>query len=266
MSSGANGKKLSVKSVAIKGKRVVIALSNGDSIDCSIDAYTEFRLYAGKEVTSSELKKLKEYVASDDAYSKALVTIASHPRTVMEIRKKLIELKVDSDTRSKIVARLKENGLLDDKQFAIDYAEELSSYKHEGKLLILKKLKDRGIDEAILAKLQFSEKTEKNNALSWMDSLNKRYAKSPNSKKYQQCKLALRDKGFEPEAIEFAMAKGYENNPEREDRSKLAADLKLMKAKYEKKYEGYALRSHLFAALARKGYDYDDINNALEDI
>ena len=267
MSSGANGKKaLTVKSIAAKKDRVVISFSNGEILNCSVDAYTEFRLYANKEISSAEFKKLKEYATNDDFYSKALSMISSRPHSEMEIRQKLIELKADAESRNKIVARLKQNGLLDDKQFAIDYAEELSEYKHEGKHLILQRLKDKGIDENILNKLQFPLKNEKNNALSWMESLNKRYAKSPNSKKYQQVKLALREKGFEPEAIEYALAKGYEDNPEREDRDKLKKDLKYALDKYEKKYEGYALRSHLFACLARKGYDYDDINNALEDI
>ncbi|MCR5491194.1 MAG: RecX family transcriptional regulator [Bacilli bacterium] len=266
MSAGKGGKEISVVSVEIKKSRIQITLSNKEVIECSPDAYTEFRIYENKVMSPAELKRIKEYVAQDDAYSKAISMISSHPRTEMEVCEKLKSMGTTLEARNKIIARLKKNGLLDDKQFALDYAEELSSYKKEGRNLILRKLKDRGVSEEIMNKLDFPSKTEKNNALSWMDSLNTRYARLPNNRKLQQCKIALRDKGFDPEAIEYAIGKGYEENSERDDRAKLKKDLQAALAKYERKYEGYALRSHLFACLARKGYDYDDINNVLEDI
>ena len=125
MSNEETGKLVRVDSVATKGKKIEISFSNGEKIVCSPDSYSEFRLYVGKEVGRLEFNKIKDYVRMESLYAYALGLIGVRMRSKKEVRDKLIAKGADLETHRKIIFRLEKQGLLNDKEFAFAYAENL---------------------------------------------------------------------------------------------------------------------------------------------
>ena len=265
MSNEETGKLVRVDSVATRGKKIEISFSNGEKVVCSPDSYSEFRLYVGKEINRLEFNKIKDYVRMESLYAYALGLIGVRMRSKKEVREKLIAKGADLETHRKIIFRLEKQGLLDDKEFAFAYCEESSHYKHLGKLAILAKLKDFGISEDILAKLSFSDKTELENALACLESLNVRYQRFPDRRKKQSCRLGLHRQGFEDHIIEEAMARGYQKPSDKEEGKSLDKAVEKAIAHYARKYKGYELYKRVLGSLAMKGYDYDDIRSKLEE-
>lgn len=266
MSNEETGKSLiRVDKVEAKGKTISISFSNGETLSCGPDSYSEFRLYEGKEINSIEFKRIKDYARMEKLYSYALGLIASRMRSKKEIRDKLKTQGADLETIRKIIFRLEKQGLLDDKEFAKTYCEEASQYKGLGKLAILAKLKELGISEEILKYLSFPEETELANAIRCVEGCNRRYANSPDKKKKQQCRIYLHRQGFEDHIVEEALENAYESPEEESESALLDKALDHAIAHYGKKYKGYELRKRVLGSLAMKGYDYEDIRSKMEE-
>ena len=89
MSSAGPGNLIRVQSIGSKGKKISISFSNGETLLCGPDSYSEFRLYEGKEINSLEFKKIKDYIQMEDLYAYALNLISLRMRSKKEVRDKL---------------------------------------------------------------------------------------------------------------------------------------------------------------------------------
>jgi len=81
-----------------------------------------------------------------DAYIVALTLLSARELSEAQLRTRLSRRQVDPDDIDAAVARLKEDGTLNDRRVALAVARIESSIKHRGRSRVLQKIRQAGID------------------------------------------------------------------------------------------------------------------------
>ena len=97
-----------------------------------------------------------------------------------------------------------------------------------------------------------------------MTKLDKKYARYAYELKKQHVYQALLSQGFNPEVARSVLDDVKKDKPKAE-KEKLINDYTKIKKRYMNKYEGYELKKKIQAALALKGYKYQEIKQVLEE-
>ena len=265
MSANANGNSVIVSGIKSKENTFSITFDNGDKIEIGIDTYTEFHLYVGKEIAWEEYERFLSFARQDEAYRLALKRLGHDLYTRREMREYLLGKGQDPDVVEKVINRLVEADLINDARYAQTFAEDVADLRLIGRNQIVFVLRGKGIPPSILEKIDIPREKELDKALRFARVADKKYQKTPRSKRIQKVAYALLRRGFDDGvAFEAAETCAAEDNPETVQ-SELNKALNLAIVKYSRKYKGYELRQHVFAYLARRGYDYDDIKHACEE-
>ena len=91
--------------------------------------------------------KSKTLDTESELYEVALRALTRRPHSVHEM-KKLLARRASSDLLAQVVlARLKENGLLDDSRYAKQFARQRTEIRRQGKFRIARDLRARGIPD-----------------------------------------------------------------------------------------------------------------------
>lgn len=139
-----------------KGGRV--ALSMDGAYTASLDMLTvgEYGLCVGDELDDEKLAEILRLSQSRRAKSRAIDLLSYRPHTAAELRQKLLRKSTEEDADA-AVARMEELGMIDDREFALRYAEELFSRKGYGEKRVKLEMQKKGlsredIDAALEAK------------------------------------------------------------------------------------------------------------------
>jgi len=131
-------------------------------------------------------------------------------RTYFEIENKLKQRKTDSEIIKFVIRTLKEQGFLDDQKFAEIWIKDRLYFRPCGRLLINKKLREKGISEKIIKKtldkfLPFEK--EKKIAREILEQKKKKIKNDlPKEKIFQKLNMFLAGRGF-PQEIIFEVSK-----------------------------------------------------------
>ena len=258
-----NTGKNKIKSIKVYKDHVTLTFIKRDKIQISKEAFLSAYLYEGKSLSQKEIDKLLEITALSTLLNYALSLISKRHYS----ERKLIEkLKAKDDNWNAIkgvIAKLKENDLLDDKALM----EDLIIWDDErkfGKNKTIKHLKDQGIPDNIIAKAHFSNSNELKKAKSLLPKLDKKYAKYAYESKKKHIFNALISQGYEIDIARQVIGDTKKDNPKKE-KEKLTNDFIKIKRRYENKYDGYELKKRIYAALVNKGYRHSEIKTVLED-
>ena len=266
MSERKTGKAI-VSVLAVKAKKdsVRVYLSSGEKLSMSPDSFTEFRLYEGKELSLEEQKKIRAYIDQDEVYQRAMRYLGRELYASTELRRKLLDKGYDSKTVNQVIDRLKKARLLDDAHYAKVFAEDVAELRGIGHNRVLYELRSKGLPDEILSSITFSPEQEKERARLLGESLNRRYGKTPQAKRKMKIYRSLLDKGFDESlAHEVASLAATPDDPA-VAQEELERCFNLALVKYERKYQGYDLRNHIYAYLVRKGFPYDQVKDYLEE-
>lgn len=91
-----------------------------------------------------------EEPALQEALEAALRYLRPRPRSVWEVRQRLLRRGVDPQAIEGVVARLQERGLLDDGAFASFWIENRESFRPRGRHLLEQELRQRGVSPQVL--------------------------------------------------------------------------------------------------------------------
>jgi regulatory protein len=180
-----------------------------------------------------------------------------------EMLEKVIKKEDNYAAAKKVIAKLKENDLLDDKAFM----QDLIAWDNErnfGQNKIVKHLKDKGIPDALINKVNFPQSIERKKAKALLDKLDRKYAKYAYESKKKHVYQALVAQGYNHD-IAREVTNDLKRKNDKVEQSLLTRDYEKIKSRYEKKYEGYQLKQKIYAALVNKGYKYQEIKKVLED-
>lgn len=248
---------------------IFLTEANGDeqfafSVDEAV--LIQYRLRKGMELTQATIDELIRQDTVHKAYNLAVRYLSYRMRTEKEMRHYLEEKDVDPEHIAKVMERLINERLIDDRQFAEMFVTTRINTSSKGPVLIQKELMEKGVSSAIaedeVSKYPYEEQLKKIQrfAEKKMKNSNKSY-----QAQIQQIKANLLQKGFTRDVIAEALHGMEENRDhEREWQALVKHGEKLLR-KHEKKLEGYALKQKVTEGLYRRGFSFDMIQQFLNE-
>ena len=107
-------------------------------------------LKPGQVITEQKILALQQDDAREVAFQNALVVISYRPRSVHEVQKKLKEKGFDETVIGLVVERLKEGGLLEDKEFAQAWIENRTVFRPRSQKLMALELRQKGVPDEVV--------------------------------------------------------------------------------------------------------------------
>src|ERR1700730_18342670 len=80
-------------------------------------------------------------------YDAAVKILMRRAHSVSEMKKALIRRTADEGLIQKVIARLKQNGLIDDARYAKQFARHRTEIRHQGKYRVARELRARGVPD-----------------------------------------------------------------------------------------------------------------------
>ena len=240
-------------------------LDNGDKCYITEDTIVRFMLSRDKVISEEELKEIHDFTQFSYGKNLALYHLSFKARTEKEVREYLKKYDIDENILSQVIINLKKDKWINDGQYAYATinANQLSGDK--GPYVLTQKLAQRGISkstiEETLKEFDFSEVAQR-----IANKLLKKYeGKLPARALQDKIIQNLTNKGFSYSDAKSAFDELDSQVDEETTQELIFKELDKQYAKYARKYEGYELKQRLTQVLARKGYDFSDIANALRE-
>jgi regulatory protein len=117
----------------------------------SLPADAALHLSVGDAIDDDELRALLARDAAERAYQRALRFLAVRPRSVLEVRRRLRAAGVERLPSAEAIDRLRDQGLLDDTQFATYWVEQRQTFRPRGSRALISELRARGVDRETTA-------------------------------------------------------------------------------------------------------------------
>lgn len=134
-------------------------------------------------------------------YNRTLRFLSYRPRSEKEITDFLKRKKVQALVVVKILNKLKELNLVNDKEFAKWWIEQRTGFKPCGWRLIKMELKQKGISDELITNYQLPIANEKELAKKAIEKIIVKYRQLPREKAYQKLAQFLARRGFDWEVI-----------------------------------------------------------------
>ena len=257
-----NTGKNTIKSIKVYKDHITLTFAKREKLTISKEAYLSTYLYVGKNLSKKEIDNLLEITALSTLLNYALSLVSKRHYSEKKMYLKLKAKEDNHQTIIKVIEKLKESDLLDDKA----YMEDLIAWDDErlfGQKKIIEHLKREGIPDALIAKAHFSHSNELKKAKGLIPKLERKYSRYGYENKKKHIYQALLVQGFDYEVAKEALNDVKKDSP-KEEQNKLLNDFKKIQKRYLHKYEGYELKKKIYAALAAKGYKHSDIKIVME--
>ena len=253
---------MKIKKIKILKNKVVVSFEN-EKLELDKEVYPNFYLYEGKEIDKKEYNKIKEFnnVSSFLKYAMRIRSKAVYSE--YQIREKLYKKEATKPEVDKVISIMKGYDLIDDNAFIEDYVEYYNSLNY-GKNKIINKLKDKGIFEERINKINFSISNERKKAKAILPRLEKKYDKYSFSQKKQHIYNAYVSNGFSNDIASEMVALIKEPVNNKEELKKLEKDYEKAYLRLSNKYQKKELKQKIMQALLSKGYRMNDVIRVLE--
>jgi regulatory protein len=126
--------------------RYAVAVDGEALATVSVEAISALRLHVGRTLTAGELERLREEGEVVAAYDRALDLLAFRPRAAAELRRRLVQKGIVAARAEAAVGRLVEQGLVDDRAFALAVTRSKALGGGASRRRIGQELARRGVD------------------------------------------------------------------------------------------------------------------------
>lgn len=229
------------------------------------DTIVRFMLSKDKVVSTEELTEIQGFAQFSYGKNLALYHLSFKARTEKEVREYLKKYDLDEKITSQVIANLKEDNWINDRQYtySIINANQLSGDK--GPYVLAQKLSQKGIAKATIEDvLKYFDLSEVAQRVA--EKLLKKYTgKLPARALQDKIIQNLTNKGFSYPDAKSAFDDLDSQVDQETTQELIFKELDKQYTKYARKYEGYELKQRLTQVLARKGYDFSDIASALRE-
>lgn len=187
--------------------RVNVFVDEEFSFGISEGLLIDLHLYAGKEVTISEIQKYKNADNFSKCLDKAYRFLSFRARSEREMREKLLE-KFNQEIVEEVIARLKEINYLNDQDFACMWVRSRSSAR--GKKMLRIELLKKGIEKDIIDKVLevVDDQSELETALKLVKSKEK-YRTLTKNEAYKKVASFLMRRGYSYEIVKKVIEEVY---------------------------------------------------------
>ena len=139
-----------LKTGKTREKRIKVSLDGKPTIGLLAEVALKEDLKVGQELTESRLEALAGLDRSQRCHNAAVRFLGYRPRSEAEIRQRLQRRGYDSACIEKTIARLKEQGLIDDIAFARFWKENRQEFSPRSRRLTKLELKRKGLTADII--------------------------------------------------------------------------------------------------------------------
>ena len=101
----------------------------------------------GQEINGEEINQLLARESEQAAYLRALNFISYRPRSEAEVIKNLGKKDIDEQVIHQVVDRLRQNHLVDDTKFALEWVDNRSAFRPRSRWALAMELRQKGIAE-----------------------------------------------------------------------------------------------------------------------
>lgn len=256
-----------IKEIKVTNNYILIILSDKSKYKISEDDYFEYKFRAKQSINDKDLETLKRISNFHNAYLRALNRLKYKDRTEHEIREtmydefSLIKLEVD-----KIINKLKRYDFINDQRYAEEFIER-SQYKLQG----FNKIKDGLIKVRINSSLIeqtliYDEEKEFDLALKFVEKSITSIKNHNNQQLKNKLRSRLLYRGFKSSLITRVINEIDIPYDEKAEKQLLKKDFNKIYQRYKSRYDEFELRGRLFNYLARRGYNYEIINELLDEM
>lgn len=233
------------------------------------DTIVHFFLNVDKSLSQEELTEITTFDHFAQGKSLALYYISFKMRTSTEVKKYLQEHDIPSEQIEQIIAVLIENNLINDLSYAENFIQGKISMASSGPYQIKQKLLTKGIDNTLITQALdefYNEEEQIEVAYKLAEKLVRSSAHRLTLNQLKQKIIqSLMNKGFSYSISSISLDSLDLTADEENETELLYTELDKVAKRYSRSYDGYERKQKITQALARKGFDYDDINSALRD-
>lgn len=159
-----------------RGTKIHISIDGEYLLTVDSDFWFSCGYVSGDDINENELAAFKDAAGSRCAFNSAMYSLDLRDHSEKELRLKLMR-KFDSQYVEEAINKLLELGLLDDRRFAENFAQELFTHKKYGKHRIKSELFIRGISSDIVSDVldELFEYEDTDNVQRIVDIIRKKY-------------------------------------------------------------------------------------------
>jgi len=227
----------------------------------------QYALRKGMELPENFLDDLLQQNTLYEAYTQAIHYLSYRMRTKKEIRDHLIKKEVEPMQADEVLARLDEEKLIDDLEFAKMFVRTRVNTSDKGPGFIKRELLGKGVTEQIISQAlelyTFGDQLEK--ALQFTMKKNRQQVRESHTQKKQRIQAALMQRGFSTDVIKEAIVELEEEKNEDVELEAMQQQADKLLRKYSRTHEGYELKQKLKEGLYRKGFSMDTIRDYLDN-
>ena len=112
----------------------------------ALPALEAAKLKVGQTLSDTDIAALRETDAAAKAYDRAVQYLSARPRSAAEVRRRLEEAEVDPEAIEAALARLIEQGYVNDAEFARFWVENRQRFRPKGEQALRQELRRAGVD------------------------------------------------------------------------------------------------------------------------
>ncbi len=134
--------------------RVNIFLDGKFALALSIDKVVTYGLKKDLELSTDQVDELKMGDQEDYLYSKALNFVSYRPRSLKEVRDRLVKYGASGADQARIIEKLTSKKFLDDLAFARWFVESRNAHRPRSPLHLTQELRAKGISQEIISEIK----------------------------------------------------------------------------------------------------------------
>ena len=176
-------------------KRINLFIDGTFLIGIDESTWLKNKLQLGKEMSEELLQELRRQSQENKAYEKALKLLGIRPQSTYEMRQKLTK-KFDAYIVESIIAKLLQNNLLNDEQFALIWIEERSKNRLRSTIHLIAELRQKGIANDVIQKSLQQTNVAEHEAKTALILAQKKMRQTHTTDMSEKIKIYLARKGF----------------------------------------------------------------------
>ncbi|GAA0498565.1 recombination regulator RecX [Salinibacillus aidingensis] len=249
---------------------IFIEEGKGESYAFSVDEdiLVKYALRKGMEVDQATMESLKAQDEIHKFYGMAVNLLSYRIRSEKELTDYLRKKEAEEEQIQQVLNKLKQEGYVDDREFAYTFVRSRMNTSSKGPLLLKKELLEKGITAAIAeeAIAVYSPETQREKVLKLIEKKLSSRSKKSFQQQIQSVQATLVQKGFSTDVIRDSLqeASATYRDQDAEKEAVMHQGLKLL-GKYQHKAEGYELKQKIKAGLYRKGFEMDKIEAFIDE-
>ncbi|MDR0300167.1 MAG: recombination regulator RecX [Streptococcaceae bacterium] len=240
-----------------------------DKIYVTEDTIVKFRLSKEADYDKEQIREIIEFANYSRGKNLAIYYISFKIRTQSEVRKYLIEHEIPENDIPRILDELESLDLINDRKYIENYVSTKILGGQTGPFSIQQKLLQKGLAKDLIED-EISKLYDEEKRLEIATKIADKQARAKSARlplKQLKMKISqtLVSKGFSYAIAEQALVSLELEADEENEAELLMNEAEKAYNRLFRQYDGYDLKNRLSQTLGRKGFDWSDISDILEN-